>query len=116
MAPTLNGGYIIGGISYSNNIQSHDIYLVKIDENGNLMWTKTMGGIYSDYCQSIIQTSDGGYAIGGWTLSFGSGLYDFFVSKVDSIGTIEWTKAIGDVEHDCGYSIVQTQDGGYLGF
>jgi hypothetical protein len=50
-----------------------DIYVVKLDANGNLQWTKTIGGKKWDEGHSLIQTSDGGYAIAGYTNSFGVG-------------------------------------------
>jgi hypothetical protein len=58
-----------------------DIYVVKLDANGNLQWTKTIGGESDDWDESLIQTSDGGYAIAGTTTSFGAGGHDVYVVK-----------------------------------
>jgi len=69
---TSDSGYAIAG-SYSffgykdevDEVYAGDVYLVKLDANGNLQWTKTIGGEKTDRGFSLIQTSDGGYAIAG---------------------------------------------------
>jgi hypothetical protein len=63
-----------------------DVYVVKLDANGNLQWTKTIGGPEHDRGISLIQTSDGGYAIAGSTQSFGAGEWDIYVVKLDKNG------------------------------
>jgi hypothetical protein len=63
--------------------------------NGNLQWTKTIGGENEDWGLSLIQTSDGGYAIAGETKSFGAGDWDVYVVKLDANGNLQWTKTIG---------------------
>ena len=73
----------------------------------------TIGGLYEDAGNSIIQTSDGGYAITGWTASFGAGLRDVYVVKLDGSGNLQWTRTIGGADWDDGHSIIQTSDGGY---
>jgi hypothetical protein len=72
-----------------------DVYVVKLDANGNLQWTKTIGGKKDDVGNSLIQTSDGGYAIAGYTTSFGAGEWDVYVVKLDANGNLQWTKTIG---------------------
>ena len=63
-----------------------DVYVVKLDANGNLQWTKTIGGPDSEEGVYLIQTSDGGYAIAGYTESFGAGGKDVYVIKLDKNG------------------------------
>ena len=74
------------------------------------MWIQTYGGADWDSVESVIQTSDGGYALAGRTKSFGSGSYLFWVIKTDSLGNVEWNKTYGA---GSALSIVQTSDGGY---
>ena len=85
------------------------------DATTNSTFAKTIGGSSDDGAFSIIQSSDGGYVVAGWTLSFGAGYsYDFYVVKLDSSGNVQWTKTIGGKGTDKAYSIIQSSDGGYV--
>jgi len=110
---TSDGGYAIAGSTQSFGAGGDDVYVVKLDANGNLQWTKTIGGPKDDWGISLIQTSDGGYAIAGSTQSFGAGNYDVYVVKLDASGNLQWTKTIGGKGWDAGMSLIQTSDGGY---
>ncbi len=108
---TTDSGYAIAGITWSFG-GGGDVYVIKLNANGNIEWTKTIGGDSIDYGYSIIQTTDSGYAIAGYTWSFGAG-GNVYVIKLNASGNIEWTKTIGGSGTDYGYSIIQTTDGGY---
>jgi len=110
---TSDGGYVIAGYTESFGAGETDVYVVKLDAHGNLQWTKTIGGENEDVGTSLIQTSDGGYAIAGYTKSFGAGKADVYVVKLDANGNLQWTKTIGGPESDYGESLIQTSDGGY---
>jgi len=110
---TSDGGYAIAGYTKSFGAGGEDVYVVKLDANGNLQWTKTIGGPESEEGSCLIQTSDGGYAIAGYTLSFGAGWADVYVVKLDASGNLQWTKTIGGKDVDGGLSLIQTSDGGY---
>jgi hypothetical protein len=110
---TSDGGYAITGEAYSFGAGEEDVYVVKLDANGNLQWTKTISGPKNDKGNSLIQTSDGGYAIAGYTESFGAGEADVYVVKLDANGNLQWTKIIGGPKNDKGNSLIQTSDGGY---
>jgi len=110
---TSDGGYAIAGLTNSFGAGWADVYVVKLDANGNLQWTKTIGGEYFDGGSSLIQTADGGYAIAGHTRSFGAGGDDVYVVKLDANGNLRWTKTIGGPDYDWGSSLIQTSDGGY---
>jgi hypothetical protein len=111
---TSDGGYAIAGYTGSFGAGEWDVYVVKLDANGNLQWTKTIGGKKEDVGASLIQTSDGGYAIAGFTISFGAGEADVYVVKLDAHGNLQWTKTIGGPKHDWSFSLIQTSDGGYV--
>jgi hypothetical protein len=110
---TSDGGYAIAGYTTSFGAGQPDVYVVKLDAKGKLQWTKTIGGKKEDAGTSLIQTSDGGYAIAGHTKSFGAGDWDVYVVKLDANGNLQWTKTIGGPEHEEGRSLIQTSDGGY---
>jgi hypothetical protein len=110
---TSDGGYAIAGYTYSFSAGGRDVYVIKLDANGNLQWTKTIGGPSDDWGFSLIQTSDGDYAIAGYTESFGAGEDDVYVVKLDANGNLQWTKTIGGPKDEEGYSLIQTSDGGY---
>jgi hypothetical protein len=110
---TSDGGFAIAGATSSFGAGEWDVYVIKLDANGNLQWTKTIGGPESDWGSSLIQTSDGGYAIAGYTRSFGAGRDDVYVVKLDANGNLQWTKTIGGPAIEEGNSLIQTSDGGY---
>ena len=124
---TADGGYAIlgyaqsmdGAIANKSN-ESFDYWLLKYDQNDMLQWQKTYGGSDDDRGNDIIQTSDGGYAITGFSksndgdVSENNGAHDFWVSKLDDSGNIIWNKSFGFLGADIGTSIIQSNDGGYL--
>ncbi len=111
---TSDGGYIVGGWTTSFSVGSGDIFLIKTDANGNIIWAKTFGGTYWDEASSVQQTSDGGYIVAGYTGSFGAGYSDLFLIKTDANGNVIWAKTYGGTNGDVAYSVQQTSDGGYI--
>ncbi|MFZ8835359.1 MAG: T9SS type A sorting domain-containing protein [Candidatus Caldipriscus sp.] len=111
---TSDGGYIVAGYTLSFGAGDYDIFLIKTDANGNVIWSKTYGGTGWDWAYSVQQTSDGGYIVAGYTLSFGAGDYDIFLIKTDANGNIIWAKTYGGTGWDWAYSVQQTSDGGYI--
>jgi hypothetical protein len=111
---TTDGGFIIAGYTNSFGAGGGDIYLIKTDASGDLVWEKTFGGSGFDGAKSVQQTTDGGYIIAGYTNSFGAGGGDVYLIKTDGSGKKVWEKTFGGNFHDDGSSVQQTADGGYV--
>lgn len=112
---TIDTGYIVVGATSSYGSGATDIYLIKTSKTGVPIWWKAIGGANIEWGESVVQTQiDSGYAIGGYTNSYGSGGYDFYLAKTDKNGDTLWTKTYGGNGWDLAYCIKQTSDGGYI--
>ena len=90
---TRDGGYIVAGGTQSFGAGREDVYIIKLDENGNKEWEITYGGEGYDAASSIQQTKDGGYIVAGSTNSFGAGAGDFYILKLDENGNLHSQKS-----------------------
>jgi predicted secreted protein len=86
------------------------MFSVKADTS---TWVQTYGGAGSDVAYSVVETSDGGYALAGFTSSFGAGGYDAWLVKTNAGGDAEWNMTYGGASNDVAYSLVVASDGGY---
>ncbi|HXS37791.1 MAG TPA: T9SS type A sorting domain-containing protein [Flavipsychrobacter sp.] len=131
---TTDGGYIVAGTTNSTDgdvtglhdttAGYNDMWVVKLDDTGAIIWQKCLGGSYSELAYSIQQTKDGGYIVAGFTnsddgdvagLHSASGvLGDYWIVKLNDTGGIQWQKCLGGSLDDQAYSIQQTKDGGYI--
>lgn len=107
------GGFVAVGWSSGSGL-SVDLFMVRIDDNGDTLWTKLIGGTGHDDGFCIEPTPDGGFAIGGFTDSYGAGGLDVYHVKTDSLGSVLWTKTFGGTQWDFGQSIGATADGGVI--
>ena len=112
VAQTPDGGFAIAGSSTSINSGSEAI-LIKTDSDGNTEWTKTFGDQFNEEARSLLLTSDGGFAMGGLSWSFGTGQSDYWLIKTDSDGRREWHRSYGGFARDSAHSLIQTSDGGF---
>jgi hypothetical protein len=112
---TNDGGYIVAGSTSSFDAGYGDVWIMKLDSNGEIEWQKAYGGTDIDEAYSVQQTKDGGFITVGDTRSFSAGFTDFWIIKLDSAGTIQWEKVYGgSTGYDSAYSIQQTDDEGYI--
>ncbi|NIA03060.1 MAG: hypothetical protein GWP12_00760 [Nitrospirae bacterium] len=109
---TKDGGYLAAGDTWLNFYDS-DIFLIKIDPNGNIEWDLNIGGGEEDGAYDVQQTPDNGYIIAGYTRSISDLSYVAYIAKTDPDGAVEWKKEFGGSGNDQFYSITQ-QDNGYV--
>jgi hypothetical protein len=113
LVATSDGGYALVADTTRFGAADYDVWLAKTDSSGNLQWSQTYGGTKHDYGYSVIETSDGGYAMAGFTYSFGAGQEDFWLVKTDASGNLEWNQTYGGLSAEHAYSVVEAADGGY---
>jgi hypothetical protein len=123
---TRDTGLIFAGYTKSWGYGGSDIWLIKTGlypykmDNGvtgafqKEQWNVTYGGSKDDGAYSVIQTSDNGYAVAGFTFSFGAGESDAWLVKVNAHGGNQWNRTFGGVGNDVAKCLVQTGDGGFL--
>jgi hypothetical protein len=111
---TTDEGYILSGRTDTYGNGGDDIWLIKLDQFADTVWTKTYGGDQDEWGQCVQQTQDDGYIIAGFTNSFGSGESDVFLVKTNSNGDTAWTKTIGWLGLDWANFVSQTADEGYI--
>ena len=111
---TFDGGYIMVGQTQSYGAGTDDVYLIKTDENGDTLWTKTYGGTSYDKGYSVEQTTDSGYIITGMTNNFVTSGEGVYLIKTDQNGALLWSKVYGGELGGTGHSVKQTTDGGYI--
>ncbi len=119
LTATTDGGFALAGekdfSTVTNNINSLngkgiDFWLIKAGINGNIEWNQTYGGGWHEGANAIVSTSDGGYALAGYTWSFDPD--GFLLVKTNANGTLQWSKS-----YDNTYGateLVQTFDGGFV--
>ncbi|MEH6405994.1 MAG: cadherin domain-containing protein, partial [Leeuwenhoekiella sp.] len=124
-----DGGYLLCGWSSSNKSYDKsenskgagDYWVIKVDNSGNKLWDKTIGGIYGDYLSAVKQTADGGFILAGTSGSMSSGdksedsySWDYWIVKINGNGTVLWDKTIMADGSDELASLILTNDGGFL--
>ena len=108
---TSDGGFIIAGATLESG-DHFDVYLVKTDDDGDTIWTRTYDKSEDDEGYCVQQTSDEGYIIVGTGGAYGAN--DVYLIKTDSSGDTLWTQTYDANDYDVGHSVEQTTDGGYI--
>lgn len=125
---TKDGGFIIGGCTYSNDfdVTAHiggaDYWIVKLTSIGVIEWQKCLGGSGYDDASDISQTYDGGYIVAGSSASmdgdvsrlYSIGKTDYWVVKLNDTGKVVWERTLGGSNSDLAYSVIQANDSGYI--
>jgi hypothetical protein len=108
-----DGGYCLAGFA----VRPHnfdDVYVVRTDASGDTLWTCITGDAGEEQARQIEPTDDGGFAVFGWTNSYGAGLSSCYFIKLDSLGAIEWTQTYGGTGENHAWGGIPTSDGGYI--
>jgi hypothetical protein len=108
---TYDGGYIIGGTT-SDDEDKKDILLLKLNSDGDTVWTRNLGSTYNDESYSVKQCRDSGFIVCGYK-SNGSNSLDFYIIKTNASGTLAWNRTYGGALNEGSYSIIQTLDDGF---
>jgi hypothetical protein len=126
IAQTIDSGYIVTGYSESingditNNHGGRDFWVIKLNVFGNIQWQKCLGGSSWDCANDIQETFDGGYIVTGATgsndgdVSGNHGDSDYWVVKLNEIGSIQWQNCFGGSSHDSALCIRQSIDSGFI--
>jgi hypothetical protein len=109
---TSDGGYIVVGRTGSYGSGNADIFLMKLDGSGNVVWAKAYGSSGPDFGYDVQITSDGGFVVVGYYTS--SGDTNSIIVKTNSSGNVQWYRVLGGTQMDAFYSVVQTSDGGFI--
>ena len=109
-----DGGCIAVGLSFDTDINKNNARVVRLDADGNVVWNKAFGGDKNDEAKAIVKAWEGdGYVVLGNTQSFGEGMHDMWVFKLDKDGNVKWATTIGGAPEDYGYAIIRTRDEKY---
>ena len=114
------GSTLSADVDVSNPLGSFDVWIMKLDANGNAQWDRSYGGTGNDRPEWIENTPDGGIVICGTTSSFdgdineNKGITDALVIKLDAAGNVQWTRTVGGSSEDFANHIQTTTDGGYI--
>ncbi len=111
---TSDDGFILAGYTQLNGFNNSDLWLIKTDSSGDLIWAKSYGGSLNELANDVRQTSDNGYIVTGYTASYGAGNFDIYLIKTNANGDSLWTKTFGGASVDIGQSVRQTSDNGFI--
>jgi hypothetical protein len=123
---TASGNYLILASTFSagGDVTNHkgatDVWLLNIDESGNLLWQKTIGGSDDDVLYRLRSLGDGNFLMAGWTKSndadvaLNHGATDAWIVKVNGDGEILWQKTFGGSEDDMAFDATAVSNGGYI--
>jgi putative intracellular protease/amidase/ABC-type dipeptide/oligopeptide/nickel transport system permease subunit len=113
ICPCPDGGFIMAGYTFSHGSGDSDVLVIKTDDQGNMIWSRTYGGAGAEYGNGCLSTSDG-YLVVGYTTSCGSGSKDVYLMKLDKKGKEIWSKTYGGASWDEGVAVRESADGHYV--
>ena len=113
--PLDDGGFLLVGETWSFGAGGYDMYAVRTDRSGTVLWSKTYGGSGDDYANDVIALADGGFLLVGRTGSFGAGSSDMYAVRIDKDGNVLWSKTYGGSDWEGANAVAgPLADGGFL--
>lgn len=121
-----DGGFVMAGFTESDDFDisdtqgSYDFWMVKVDDKGNMAWERSFGGSGIEISYDIAKTDDGGYVVAGNTfstdgdISKSKGESDFWLIKVNDVGSLVWERSFGGTQFDAAQAVIQSKDGGFI--
>ncbi len=106
-----SGGFILVGRTKSYGAGNEDIWLIRTDSSGNMLWNRTFGGTGTEYGYAVTECSSGFFAIAGYTTSFGAGGNDAWIIMTNSTGHHEWNVTLGGSSQEIAYDLLEASDG-----
>ena len=110
---TADGGFLAGGVTNSIGAVPYDIFLIRMDANGDTTWTRTYGGTNEEGFGSVMQTNDGGFIVTGFSRSFSLSDHVYLL-RLDSGGNVLWERTFGGSSSEEGVGVFQTSDSGFI--
>ncbi len=112
------GGFVIAGYTSSLGARYDDVYLMKIDAQGDKVWERIYGTAENDYAQAVVQSGDGGFVVAGYSncpLSYlEAGSCDIYLLKIDADGDKVWEKIYGGDRYEWANCVARSDDGGFV--
>jgi hypothetical protein len=108
---TGDGGCVTAGWTASSGNGYGDVFVVRTDAGGAKVWEKTFGGDAKDIGYALAATPDGGFLVVGSTYSFGAGMSDVFLLRLNASGDLAWQRTYGGMDDDDGYALTVLPDG-----
>jgi hypothetical protein len=114
VSPASDGGFVVAGGAGLSTGRGIDLWVIRLDGDGGILWQKAYGGGEDDSATSIRETPDGGFVVSGLTRSFGAGSSDVWLLRLDSSGNPVWQRTYGGEAEEGDSRVMTTSDGGFI--
>jgi hypothetical protein len=111
--PTTDGGFVVVAFTYAFE-QSSQAWILRLDSDGDTLWTRVYGGDAADAPRAVVVTPNGGCVVCGTTVSYGAGGEDVWLLGLDSHGDTLWTRTYGGTGNENAFGMALARDGGYI--
>lgn len=109
-----DGGYAVVGLTASFGAGAEDVYVVRFDPEGAVLWSQSYGGAKDDNGWSVLELESGDLVVAGFTNSFGEGGFDCYLMRTDPSGVLRWSRTFGGAEDDRCWDLLSTVEGGFV--
>ncbi|MDP5170440.1 MAG: caspase family protein [Bacteroidia bacterium] len=114
LVETRDGNLVVAGYQRDSVTGHRNAWVFQLNRHGDLMWSQVYGGEQGDEAKALTQTTDGGFAVVGYSHSFSKGESDVWLLRLNAVGVEMWQKHYGTKEAEKGYSIKETRDEGFV--